>query len=578
MSNASDFIIENGVLKKYVGPGGDVVIPDGVTGITDHAFRACPGLVSLTIPEGVTDIGKMVFKECTGLRSIRLPNGLQSLGNRCFEGCSSLDNVVIPNSVTSMGTHLFADCDSISNVTLPDGLEEIGQRMFSRCRSLRRIRIPDSVTSIDTCAFWGCDALSDVILPEKLQSIGTEAFYFCKQLLHIELPESGPRIWDRAFQYSGLTAIEIPENVGWIGDEAFKYTGKMKITILGTPYLGKDCTNDAFYAPHMPLNKIAAPAMKRLAVLGWILSTERDPAADETAAKSFQKYWETHLDAYLDELKKDGRILHALVEKRLLTLDQTDKLLELYSEDAEETALLLDYKSKRFNQETIEANEEKKIEKELRGPSKAAELKKNWTSKTLSDGSAQVNSYKGEALEVIVPEQIGKKPVTRIGDHCFNPRADLATNNMKVPNEKTRYRMTSVTIPGQIKEIGVCAFSGCEELEKISLNEGLLMIGENAFRWCSSLKSVVIPRSVKCIFFGAFFGCKSLEDIYITSAATKIGMTKEKTLGRCYIDRWRTIQKPNGIFDGCRKLTIHAPAGSYAEQYAKECNIPFVAE
>jgi hypothetical protein len=29
MSNASDFVIENGVLKNYVGPGGDVVIPEG---------------------------------------------------------------------------------------------------------------------------------------------------------------------------------------------------------------------------------------------------------------------------------------------------------------------------------------------------------------------------------------------------------------------------------------------------------------------------------------------------------------------------------------------------------------------
>ena len=29
MSSASDFVIENGVLKKYVGPGGDVVIPEG---------------------------------------------------------------------------------------------------------------------------------------------------------------------------------------------------------------------------------------------------------------------------------------------------------------------------------------------------------------------------------------------------------------------------------------------------------------------------------------------------------------------------------------------------------------------
>ena len=31
-------------------------------------------------------------------------------------------------------------------------------------------------------------------------------------------------------------------------------------------------------------------------------------------------------------------------------------------------------------------------------------------------------------------------------------------------------------------------------------------------------------------------------------------------------------------FDGCTNMTIHAPAGSYAEQYAKENNIPFVAE
>lgn len=28
MSNLSEFVIENGTLKKYVGPGGDVVIPD----------------------------------------------------------------------------------------------------------------------------------------------------------------------------------------------------------------------------------------------------------------------------------------------------------------------------------------------------------------------------------------------------------------------------------------------------------------------------------------------------------------------------------------------------------------------
>ena len=31
MSNANDFVIENSVLKKQTGSGGDVVIPEGVT-------------------------------------------------------------------------------------------------------------------------------------------------------------------------------------------------------------------------------------------------------------------------------------------------------------------------------------------------------------------------------------------------------------------------------------------------------------------------------------------------------------------------------------------------------------------
>ncbi len=33
----------------------------------------------------------------------------------------------------------------------------------------------------------------------------------------------------------------------------------------------------------------------------------------------------------------------------------------------------------------------------------------------------------------------------------------------------------------------------------------------------------------------------------------------------------------SSAFDGCKKLTIHAPAGSAAERYAEEKDIPFEA-
>ena len=44
MENNQDFVIENGVLTKYNGPGGDVTIPEGVTEIGSSAFDGCKKL------------------------------------------------------------------------------------------------------------------------------------------------------------------------------------------------------------------------------------------------------------------------------------------------------------------------------------------------------------------------------------------------------------------------------------------------------------------------------------------------------------------------------------------------------
>ena len=41
MSSANDFVIVKGVLTEYLGSGGDVVIPEGVTEIKSDAFQRC---------------------------------------------------------------------------------------------------------------------------------------------------------------------------------------------------------------------------------------------------------------------------------------------------------------------------------------------------------------------------------------------------------------------------------------------------------------------------------------------------------------------------------------------------------
>ena len=67
------FEIQNGVLKRYNGMGGDVTIPDGVTSIGRNAFQWCSELRSVRIPEGVTSIEEDAFVYAYGLRSVSLP-------------------------------------------------------------------------------------------------------------------------------------------------------------------------------------------------------------------------------------------------------------------------------------------------------------------------------------------------------------------------------------------------------------------------------------------------------------------------------------------------------------------------
>ena len=56
-----------------------------------------------------------------------------------------------------------------------------------------------------------------------------------------------------------------------------------------------------------------------------------------------------------------------------------------------------------------------------------------------------------------------------------------------------------------------------------SIKEGVRIICDEAFYYCSSLRSLVLPDSVTSIGDSAFCGCRSLTDIVIPDSVTSIG-------------------------------------------------------
>lgn len=83
-SYTGDFIIlGNGILYSYKGTDTDIVIPDGVTSISDRVFVS-KNITSVHIPESVYYIGAGAFLNCPALKSVTVPRYAEYIGENAF--------------------------------------------------------------------------------------------------------------------------------------------------------------------------------------------------------------------------------------------------------------------------------------------------------------------------------------------------------------------------------------------------------------------------------------------------------------------------------------------------------------
>lgn len=140
------------------------------------------------------------------------------------------------------------------------------------------------------------------------------------------------------------------------------------------------------------------------------------------------------------------------------------------------------------------------------------------------DGSSYVVvGYKGNEIELYVPEMHNGLPVTAIGKSAFAGCAQFVKielpQSVTAIDEKAFYhcdKLESVLLPKSVRTLGESAFAYCGSLKQIQLPEFLSVIGSFAFE-SSGLESIQIPKYVLVIGKNPFVSCQNLTDIKVDS-------------------------------------------------------------
>ena len=65
-------------------------------------------------------------------------------------------------------------------------------------------------------------------------------------------------------------------------------------------------------------------------------------------------------------------------------------------------------------------------------------------------------------------------------------------------------------------------FSGCHQLQSVTLSDNITEIGEEAFSLCKSLRNINLPKNLETIRRAAFLDCEALQSIHIPKTVTLI--------------------------------------------------------
>lgn len=232
----------------------------------------------------------------------------------------------------------------------------------------------------------------------------------------------------------------------------------------------------------------------------------------------------------------------------------------------------------------------------------------------LPDGTVQITAYTGKKKDVIIPAELKRRPVSAIGREAF---MDCSTiTNVTLPDGLVSIgvgafqncsKLTTILIPDSVTEVGSRAFKNCDSLKQAPFPKGITFIPVEYLSGADGLTSVVIPEGVTEIGKEAFEKCQSLTSVDLPSTVISLGVSSFSDCGKlteinlpeglqsigesafAHLPRLASLRIPESVtaigINAFGHETIYVRTGvafrievgkdSYAEQYAREKNIPF---
>ncbi|MBQ8414882.1 MAG: leucine-rich repeat protein, partial [Clostridia bacterium] len=463
----------------------EIIVPDGITEITDNAFINCVSLKKIVLPSSVRVIEELAFSQCKNLTEVIITNDI-SIENNAFSGCgfSSFDF----EKVKSIGDNAFAK-SSLVNINL--NAQYIGREAFSKCEKLLNVSIGEKTETIGTNAFFECINITNVNIESG--EICDNAFYRCFNLSKVTFGNGVTSIGNEAFGNTNgyISEIIIPDSVTHIGDYAFSASHLSKVVIGdGVISIGKGA-----FGGHKDV-LIIGSSLKELGSSAFgtysQLSTLYIPDISSWCEIVFE-------DEYANPMRIASEVYFGDLHLHLPT--EFDEILYLPEEVTRINSYALAGFRDVFLPESIL----------WLGDNALGELRFVYVSNIEAWYNMEYNGYL---------------------DHKYLRLTNNADENIVIPegvpliqNElfKSCDNIKTVTIPSSVKSIGSGAFAGCTSLINIDIGDGVTSIGESAFSGCSSLTSIDIPDGVTSIGRSAFSRCVSLTSVAIGTSVTNIG-------------------------------------------------------